>query len=92
MINHTEYIEKFLLRNGFSNPKTNFFVNQYCDIEIIEEIKDSEISNEIYSYYKITFRTKDYRENMIIYSDDLQIYWLIGALTYTGLMDKNYKS
>jgi hypothetical protein len=25
-----------------------------------------------------------------MYSNDLSIYWLIGVLTYGGLMDKNY--
>ena len=26
-----------------------------------------------------------------MFSKDLNIYWLIGVLTYNGLMDKNYK-
>ncbi len=26
-----------------------------------------------------------------MYSENLQIYWLIGVLTYYGYMDKNYK-
>jgi len=26
-----------------------------------------------------------------LYSEDLNIYWLIGCLTYNGYMDKNYK-
>lgn len=26
-----------------------------------------------------------------MYSKDLNIYWLIGVLTYYGYMDKNYK-
>lgn len=28
----------------------------------------------------------------VMYSKDLQIYWLIGVLTYYGYMSKNYKN
>jgi hypothetical protein len=27
----------------------------------------------------------------LLYSDDLNIYWLIGVLTYSGFIDKEYK-
>lgn len=30
-------------------------------------------------------------EGDVMYSPNLNIYWLIGALTYLGFMDKNYK-
>jgi hypothetical protein len=31
------------------------------------------------------------REGGSLYSDNLSIYWLIGALTYNGYIEKNYK-
>lgn len=37
-------------------------------------------------YYKVIDKDHD-----VMYSDDLNIYWLIGVLTYYGYMDKNYK-
>jgi len=74
MINHTEYIEKFLLKNGFTVSEPNVFINELCIIEIIldESIENYEINNK-YSYFKITYHTKDYRENATLYSDNLQI-------------------
>lgn len=31
-------------------------------------------------------------ENGVVYSEGHNIYWLIGYLTYTGLMSKDYKN
>jgi hypothetical protein len=31
-------------------------------------------------------------ERGVLYSDNLNIYWLIGALTYRGFMNKEYKN
>lgn len=31
-------------------------------------------------------------KNGTVYSDDLNIYWLIGILTYYNFIDKNYNS
>ena len=43
----------------------------------------------------VVFETDHYavanNQGDVMYSEDMNIYWLIGMLTYHGYMDKNYK-
>lgn len=65
----------FLVRNGLKRKSNNIFVNTKCEVTIWNDYI------EIY----------DVKENGSMYSPDLQIYWLIGVLTYNDFIDKNYK-
>jgi hypothetical protein len=56
--------------------------------------------DEVHNYYyndkcKVSNRWESYvvaiNNSGLMYSQDLNIYWLIGVLTYYGLIDKNYK-
>ena len=67
-------IETFLLKNGFARIEDEF--NGYTNYECKVYVD--------HDYFTI-----DFIEG-IVYSDNLNIYWLIGFLTYNGLMDKNY--
>jgi len=70
-----EIISNFLLKNGFKK-KRGLFYNDKCQIKIFSDV------------YKITFDESGNDYSM--YSKNHNIYWLIGVLTYYGLMDKNY--
>lgn len=55
--------------------------------------KDGTLSN---NKIKIIINKKNYtlitNDGAEMYSNDLNIYWLIGVLTYYDLIDKNYKT
>lgn len=69
------YLANFLLRNGLKRKSENIFINTKCEVTILDNCI------EIY----------DVEIDGKIYSPDLQIYWLIGFLTYNNFIDKNYK-
>ena len=70
-------VVKFLEKNGFKREENPFYPMYSNDkCKII-----------IYKDNYVIVDNKDGR----LYSADLAIYWLIGALTYYGYMDKNYK-
>ena len=75
----------FLTLNGFTYTKDDKhnFTNSKC--HIIVHIDESDYDGGLVSYY--TVQTSEY----FTHSPDLQIYWLIGYLTYYGYMDKDYK-
>jgi hypothetical protein len=80
-----DYIIEFLLKNGFTEVNPTIFTNDKCEVEInLDDINEP--------YYKITLNYIPENDNTKghIFSDDLCIYWLIGLLTYRGLIDKNY--
>lgn len=69
-------IQHFLLKNGFTEVEKNIdvYTNGKCKVNIF------------YDCIEITSKENGER----VYSDDHNIYWLIGYLTYYNLMDKNY--
>jgi hypothetical protein len=76
-------IEEFLLKNGFKNTQYRIFENDRCKVEFDRK-----------NYYKITFVNwflNEPHEKYELYPDNLNIYWLIGVLTYYKLIDKDYK-
>ena len=68
-------VENFLLKNGFE--KIHRKIPSYKNNKCTIMI----VMDKFYSIRYIKGK---------VYSDDLNIYWLIGFLTYNGLMDKNY--
>ena len=68
-------VEQFLLKNGF--------------IEVDEQIGVYESEKAI-----ITFRERHYEVNLfdigVMYSESLNIYWLVGLLTWYGIIPKDY--
>lgn len=79
-----EDLIRFLTINRFThtNDIKHNFTNAKCHITILED------SNEIkglYQYYCVQTPKEE------VYSENLEIYWLIGYLTYYGYMDKDYK-
>ncbi len=67
---------EFLEKNGFALTEPIFSVYSNYKCEII-------IHKDHYTVIN--------RDGML-YSTDLNIYWLIGVLTYYNYMDKNYKT
>ena len=84
-----EVIE-FLELNGFKETDPDFSDN---------ECESISYSNDKCTVTIATWKTHGYTSSYIItdadggksYSDDLNIYWLIGYLTYYGYIDRNYK-
>ena len=69
---------KFLETNGFKQEDIhNRYSNDKCTVIILE------------LRYCLTFKLDVDMTN--ICSNDLNIYWLIGILTYYGLINKEYK-
>lgn len=72
----------FLEKNGFI--ESIIIPNRYNKGKNFVEIRNRTFENGEYRVY--------IQENgSSMYSKDLNIYWLIGVLTYYGLIDKNYK-
>ncbi len=83
MYDPIEDLKNLLVPNGFiyyKNP-ANFFSNGKCRIIL----RKNENGNGYCDFYEIS------TPEGICCSSDPNIYWLIGYLTYYGLMDKNYK-
>lgn len=71
-------VEKFLINNGFTiGDDVNSYANEQCNVVI-------SISNE---QYEVANNLGD-----VMYSENLNIYWLIGVLTYYNLIDRNYET
>lgn len=67
--------KEFLEKNGFDGDNDGYlFYSEGCRVCINSH------------YYSVLF----YNDRTTMYSPDLNIYWLIGILTYYGLIDKNY--
>ncbi len=67
----------FLVKNGFTKKKKNEYKNKYCKV----------IINEKHGIYELVDNNDG-----VMFSHNLNIYWLIGVLTYRGFMSKNYIS
>jgi len=79
MLEPYEFIKKFLELNGFAKQ-----VNTQQLVADIFRKNDNYVF--VYdSYYTI----RNYEGD--VSSDNLNIYWLIGYLTYYNIIDKNYK-
>ena len=72
-------VVKFVLKNGFKETGLYHFANDNCQVEIVDN------SNE--QYYVISDK-----QGNTMFTDNVNIYQLIGILTYYNLMDKNYKT
>ena len=77
---HIEYIKGFLFKNGFEQDPDNINIvkNDKCEITIYA------------NYYDIHGYFSEIEDFGSVSSKDLNIYWLIGILTYDSFMDKNY--
>lgn len=71
-------IKEFLLKNGFTQTDRIRFINDKCIVIVDEET----------NCYEIKFEVND--DQFTCFSQSLNMYWLIGFLTYNNLMDKNY--
>lgn len=70
----------FLEKNGFEIDSSGYeIMNNNCSVRIVHG-----------EYYRIKVFKSELNEVGNLYSRDLNIYWLIGVLTYYGLIDKNY--
>jgi len=68
---------QFLEANGFRQTNNDTWANEMCFVQII-----------FGKQYVITTRGN---EPGIMYSDNLNIYWLLGNLTYRNLMGRSYR-
>ncbi len=69
----------FLTMNGFKNTSINSLSNGVCFVILHED------------HYSVT-GFFDGKEDSTMYSKDLNIYWLIGVLTYYGFIRGDYKT
>lgn len=77
-------VKDFLEKNGFKEDDMDTFSRfGYSNGKCVVSVRWRD--NEENAYYKVVWN------NMEMYSEDNNVYWLIGVLTYYGLMDKNYK-
>jgi len=60
--------------------------NKMCEVWVRGE--DVQYNPEY--YYEVEFKL-DQKDWVQSYSNDLNIYWLLGFLTYNDLMDKDYE-
>lgn len=67
-------VKHFLKKNGFKRISNNEYGNEKCCVEF-----------SIAGWYVVVNMEGD-----TMYSNDNNIYWLIGVLTYYGYMDKDY--
>lgn len=67
-------VTDFLTVNGFRQEKHNIWSNEHVDVTINER------------YYQVTIK----KDGSFMQSDNLNIYWLIGVMTYYGWMERNY--
>lgn len=76
-----EAIKEFLGKNGFEIGENGVMSNSKCNVSII---------NNSYCILAYGNEFSEYGYDGCMYSYDLNIYWLIGVLTYYNLIDKNY--
>ena len=69
----------FLEKNGFKQDSYGTWINGVCAIIINEK------------HYAIGTYDNNFGEDGFMFSTDLNIYWLIGVLTYYNLIEKDYK-
>jgi hypothetical protein len=72
-----EVIE-FLEKNGFNQCGFSTWDNDFCEVRMTNH-------NYVVSSFNLSFG-----EQGFMYSTDLNIYWLIGVLTYYNLIEKDY--
>lgn len=71
-------VTEFLIKNGLLYSGERIYSNDKCTVTIDKD------------FYSVIIFNKDF-EYGFMYSQDLNIYWLIGVLTYYNLIDRNYK-
>jgi len=67
----------FLEKNGFSKMETNSYANDLCNVRFMKD--------EGGEYYAVADNN-----GWAVYSPNLNIYWLIGYLTWYDFIPKNY--
>lgn len=72
---------KLLKLNGFKKIKKDIYSNGKCNIKI----------NTPYEFNKYNYTIIDKQGNSMI-TENMNIYWLIGFLTYYRYIDRNYKT
>jgi hypothetical protein len=80
MNNGNRYVEEFLIRNSFMELNEKTFSNALSTVVIHED------------YYQIIFMNPDYDlgDNVEMFTESLNIFQLVGILTWFGLIDRNY--
>lgn len=81
-----ENVIKFLTENGFTLREDldgQVLSNGKCLIQIVPPSDKT-----VKGYYAVTIVSP---QHGTIYSDDLNLYWLVGLLTWYNLIDRNYK-
>lgn len=80
MDNGSKYVSEFLLRNSFMELERNTFSNALSTVVIHDD------------YYQVIFMYPDYNlgDNVEMFTESLNIFQLVGILTWFGLIDRNY--
>ena len=70
-------VKRFLTNNGFKKVRTVNNSHEYVNDYCVVVINENN--------YEV------FDKDASMFSTDHNIYWLIGVLTYYGMMDRNYK-
>jgi hypothetical protein len=69
----------FLEKNGFVQNSDGTWFNGISSVRVDDIC------------YRVECFDQDFGEDGVMFSTDLNIYWLIGVLTYYNLIEKDYK-
>jgi hypothetical protein len=80
MNNGSKYVTEFLIRNSFMELEGNTFSNALSTVVIHDD------------HYQVIFMYPDYDlgDNVEMFTESLNIFQLVGILTWFGLIDRNY--
>ena len=69
-------VKNWLLLNGFKEMEKNSYANDFCNVVINEEDECYEMADA---------------DGNVMYSPNLNIYWLVGILTWHDYIPRNYR-
>lgn len=74
------YVETFLLKNGFKKQKDSSLTNLKCTVHLLEDC------------YKVDFDYEDgdFIGGFSMFTESCKLYHLVGILTWYDLLDRNY--
>jgi len=82
MKHYPKAIAEFLVENGFKEVTNTWFKNDNCIITILCHPEGGR-----YSHYSVEFLKGGIYQRGVMYSNDLNIYWLIGILFANDLAE-----
>jgi hypothetical protein len=82
MKHYPKAIAEFLITNGFKEVTNTWYQNDNCIVTFLCHPEEAR-----YSHYSVEFLKGGIYQRGVMYSDNLNIYWLIGVLFSNGLAE-----